>query len=86
MSLIEVDVVRAQAAQRRVDLFRDLLAGQTPVGVGHLSPHLGGQDVGVAGPAGQNLTPRRLGGTLPVDVRGVEEVDSRIERGVGAGP
>jgi hypothetical protein len=87
MGLVEVDVVGLQAPKRGVDLLVDLRGRQPAVGgvVRHLAPHLGGQDVGVAGAAGEDLAPGALRGAPAVDVGGVEEVDAGLEGGVGAG-
>ena len=88
VGLVEIDVVGTQAGQRGVDLLADLRGRQAPVGrvVRHLAPDLGGQHVGAAGAAGQDLAPRGLRRAPAVDVGRVEEVDAGLERRIGAGP
>jgi hypothetical protein len=84
VDLVQVHVVRAEAAQGVVDAGQDVLARQAPVvGPGsHDAAHLGGQHVVVA--AGEDLAQQPAGDLLAdalrVDVRGVEEVDARLGR------
>jgi hypothetical protein len=77
--LVQVDVVRAQAPERRVDLLEDLPARQAAVGVAHREEHLRGKDVRVARPAGEHLAEELLRLPARVDVGSVDEVDADVE-------
>jgi hypothetical protein len=83
VDLVEVDVVRAEAAQRVVDLGHDRFARQAAA-VGsqpHRMAQLGGDHHGVAvGEVLERAAEDLLAGAVGVHVRGVEEVDPRLHR------
>ena len=83
VDLVQVDVVRAEPAQRMVDLGHDRLAGQAAA-VGswsHRVAQFGGDDDGVAiGEVLECAAEDLLAGAVGVHVRCVEEVDPRLER------
>src|SRR5207248_1738519 len=81
-----VDVVGLQPAQRAVDRFEDVLAGQSPVVAARSGGpvHLG-QDLQALAPlAGQRPAEYRLGAGTGVDVGGVEGGDAQVEGGAYA--
>jgi hypothetical protein len=85
VDLVEVDPVGAEPAQRVVDLADDPAARiAAPVRdlLAHREVHLGREDDVVAPPAGERLGHDDLRLALRVDVRGVDEVDPRVERAV----
>src|SRR3954454_18574929 len=84
VDLVEVDPVGAEAAQAVLDLGDDPAARVAElVGVvAHGPVDLGGEEDAVAPPAGQRLADDLLGLAARVDVRGVDEVDPRVERAV----
>ena len=86
MALVEVDVIRAQAVERGVDLLQHLLAGEALVLVVHREVELCREHVGVARPRFEHVAEERLRRPERVDVGGVDEVDAGVERGVDAGP
>jgi hypothetical protein len=89
VDLVEVDVVGAQPPQRMVDLGHDRLAGQPlPVRAGtHRVAQLGRDDDVVAvGEVLERAAEDLLAGPVRVHVRGVEEVDARLERVLDQGP
>jgi len=84
VDLIEVDPVGPQAAQAVLDLLDDPAARVAElVGVvAHGAVHLGGEDDVLAPAAGERLADDLLRLAARVDVRGVDEVDPRVERAV----
>src|SRR6185437_16849725 len=74
------DVIRAESPERGVELREDLLAGEAAATVGHRPEELRGEDVRVAGAAGDHLAEELLRLAARVDVRGVDEVDPELER------
>jgi hypothetical protein len=84
VDLVEVDPVRAQAAQAVLDLSDDPAAGVAElVGVlAHRAVHLGGEHHVVAAAPGQRLADDHLRLAARVDVGGVHEVDAGVERAV----
>ena len=84
MNLVQVDPVRLEALQARLDLLKDpaaRVALLVRVGVVHLSVHLRREHDRVA-PALQGLADDLLRFAASVDIRGVDEVDPGVERGV----
>ena len=83
MHLVEVDPIRAQASQAVLDRADDPAAGVAArVAVGaHRRMELGGQDHVVAA-TGERFGHDLLGFTGRVDVGGVDEVHTRVQRGV----
>ena len=83
MDLIEIDKIHAQAAQRIVAAFDDVLAAE-PFLIGtapHSSAHLGGDHDFIArGHFPQILARDLFAQARRVNVGGVEEIDPRIER------
>ena len=83
VDLVQVDMVLAQAAQRRVDRGHDVLARQplAVLAVHRAHPDLGGQDVLLA--RREQLLEQRPGEDLArasvVDVGGVEERDATLD-------
>ena len=61
MTLVEVDVIGAQAEEREVELFEDLPARETAVAV-HREIELRPEDVRVARPTAEDFAEERLGG------------------------
>src|SRR4051812_30410550 len=86
MALIEVDVVGAQAPQRRLAGLDDVLARQPAVvrALAGREVHLGGQDVRAAVVAAQRPADDPLGVAAAVHVGGVEEVDAELVGAVDA--
>lgn len=83
VDLVEVDVVGAEAAQAVIDLGKDRLARQagTVRTRAHRVPDLcGDEDVVAVGEVIQRPAQDLFAGTLRVHVRGVEEVDARLDR------
>ena len=80
VALVQVDVVGAQAGERRVDLLEDLAAGKPTVTVRHLAVDLRREDVRVARASLQDLAEELLGAPAGVHVRSVDEVDADLER------
>jgi hypothetical protein len=84
VDLVEVDPVGLEAAQRVLDLADDPSPG-APLLVGflaHRHVELGGEDDVVAAAASEGFADDLLGLALGVDVSGIDEVDSGVERGV----
>ena len=88
VALIQIDVIRIEALQRRVALREEVLASQAAVigpGEGPIpfkTPvHLRGQYIGVAAKWGQRLADEDLRLAPPVDVGGIEEVDTVLVGG-----
>ena len=81
VDLVEVDPVGAEPPEGVLDRAHDPAAGVAPlVGVlAHRVVELGGQHDVVAPAAGQRLGDDLLGLALPVDVRGVDEVDPGVQ-------
>ena len=79
VALVEVDIVRAQAREREVDLLEDLLAREAAVAVDR-EVELCRQHVRIARPIRQRPAEEFLGAAARVDVRGVDEVDPDLER------
>ena len=84
MALVEIDMIDAQALQRRVDLLRDLRARQSAVGGTHRKVDLGRQHVGVAWPLRQDFAEKCLRRAAAIDVGGVDEIDPELEGAVDA--
>ena len=82
--LVEVDPVGAEAAEARVDLLHDPAARVALLvrAVAHAAVELRGQDDAVAAAARERLADYLLRLAARVDVRGVDEVDPRVERPV----
>jgi hypothetical protein len=82
VDLVEVDPVGAQPPQAVLDLSHDPAPGVAElVGVvPHRAVDLGREDDVVAAAARQSLADDLLGFPARVDVRGVDEVDPRVER------
>src|ERR1039457_4273553 len=75
-----------QACQRSVDLGVHLVRREAAlVVVGHRPEELRRQDVRAARIGREDIAPGLLRGPATVHVRGVEEVDARVERRPGAG-
>ena len=84
MNLIEVEVVRAQTAQA-VFAFGDDPPSRITLRVGiatHIAVNFGSQNHGGSIEGRQCLANNDLRLSLGVDVRGVNEVDARVERPV----
>ena len=82
VDLVQVDVVRAEPRQRRVDLFEDRLARQalSAGAVVHLPPHLRREhDVLTAGVAGDRAADDLFGRAELIDVRGVPERHAELD-------
>ncbi len=80
MALVQVDVVGAQACERRVHLLDDLRAREPAAAVRHREEDLRREHVRVALPPGEHLAEELFGSAAGVDVRGVDEVDADLER------
>src|SRR4029077_405219 len=84
------DVIGAEPPQALVPGTPDVAGGEAPVvrPVPHLAVHLGGEDdalppaAALHQPAADDLLGHALARLPAVDVRGVEEVDPRVERAV----
>src|SRR5690349_21225596 len=85
MALVQVDIVHLESLQRCVQLFLDLLARQAAIRAIHGKKQLGRKYIGFPLDPGQSLTEHRLGRSAAVDIRGIEEIDSEIERTMDAG-
>ena len=83
MALVQIDVVRLQPAQRKVDLFMHLLGRQSFAGsVAGWKPELRAENVGVARALRQHFPEKTH---RPRHVRGVDEVDAARESSVRVG-
>ena len=83
MDLIEIDVVRTEPPQTRIDCVEYRLARQAaPVGaLAHREENLGRDHHLVAARiVFERLTDDFLGGAVRVGVRGIEEVDAHLDR------
>ena len=83
VGLVEVDVVRTQPPETPLDRLDDVVSGQAAI-VGPVADHgaaLARDEQPVAAP-GDDLTHGFLGPPETVHVRGIDEVDSGIERHV----
>src|SRR4029077_19060079 len=80
MALVQINVVDPQSLQRCIQLLLDLPSRQTAVGVTHWKEQLGSQHIAFAFDASQCLAKNRLGRTLAIDVRRIQEIDADIER------
>src|SRR5262249_8744092 len=67
-------------AQRCVDLRENLLAREAAATVGRLPVELRGEDVRLAWTVGEHLAEELLRPSARVHIRGVDEVDSELER------
>ena len=79
MELVEIDVVRAQAAQAVFDGLANILGARAVAGFVELHAELGGDD-GLAPPAGERAAEIFFAVAFIVDVGGIEEIDAGIER------
>jgi hypothetical protein len=79
VALVEVHVLHAQPAERRVELLADLRGGEASAAVRHREVGLRRQHVRAARPACEHLAQELLGGAARVDVGGVDEVHPGIE-------
>ena len=84
MELVQVDVIGSQASQRRFARPHDVPSRCAPVvavGPGRQSDLRRQHDVVAAAGACEHLTDDAFALAAGVDVRGVDEVDARVERG-----
>src|SRR5258708_27383408 len=80
VALVEIDVIGSKALERAVYLFANLLRGEPGVRVAHREIELGSQHVGGAIDVSQQFSEKCLCGTPTINVGGVEEVDSQLQR------
>ena len=84
--LVQLDVVGLQALQRRVERGADVLARAAPLrAVAHRLAELRGEHDLVAASLQHPAEQRLAAALVAVDVRGVEERDARVERGIDDG-
>src|SRR5580704_16587486 len=84
MALVQVQVFDLQSPQRSVQLLLDLLARQAAVGVAHREEQLSSKHIRVALDACQRLAKNRFGCAQAINVRGIQKIDSEIERAMHA--
>ena len=81
--LVEIDHVRLQPAQRRLDRAEDVLAGAAALcAVAHRLPPLRREHDPLASPLQRTADQLFAPALAAVDVRGVEERDAGVDRGV----
>jgi hypothetical protein len=83
MDLVQIDIVGAQAAERRVDRRQHVLARQPSIvrSWPHRVEHLGGDDdVVAAGEVPDGAAGDLLGDAERIHVGGVDEVDAELDR------
>ena len=87
VALVEIDVVRAEPLQGSVALLHDVLPREPAVvgAVAHREVDLRGEEVVVARDSLERAAGDLLGGSAPIHVRRVEEVDAELEGPVDAG-
>src|SRR5271155_3010726 len=85
MALIKIDIVHAQALQRRIDLLENLRARQSLILRAHRKIHLGRQHVRAAWPLRENLSQEALCGAASVGIGGIDKIDAEVESAVDAG-
>ena len=79
MDLVEIDIVRAQAAQAVFGCLANVLGARALAGFVELHTELGG-DHGFAPAAGERAAEILFAVAFIVDVGGIEEIDAGIER------
>src|ERR1700685_4670586 len=84
MALIKIDVVHAQALQRRIDLLENLRARQSLILRAHRKIHLGREHVRAAWLLRENLSQEALGGSAAIGIGGIDEIDAELESAVDA--
>src|ERR1700730_10229569 len=85
VTLIKIDVICPEPLQRSVELRDDLRAGQPSIRVAHREKNTGRQHVGCAIDAVQRLAKHALRRAAAIHVRGIDEIDPKVERLVDAG-
>ncbi len=79
MELIEIDVIRAQAPQAVLGRLSDVLAACAMTRFIELRTELGGND-GFVTPTRERAAEILLATTAIIDIRGIKEIDSGVER------
>ncbi len=86
VNLVQVDVILLQPFQAGIHAFHDVRAREADLVVArtHAEQHLGGEHIGVAWQCehAQCIAGDDLGASVGVEVRGVDEVDAAVERGL----